>query len=42
MGRPVKECESHVPENERDWDWIQSTAGHVKSRWEAGGTTLQA
>ena len=37
MGRPVKECESHVPENERDWDWIQSTAGHVKPGGKTGG-----
>ena len=37
MGRPVKECESHVPENERDWDWIQSTAGHVKPGGKPGG-----
>ncbi len=37
MGRPVKECESHVPENERDWDWIQSTTGHVKPCGKPGG-----
>ena len=37
MGRPVKECESHVVESERDWDWIQSTAGHVKPGGKLGG-----
>ncbi len=37
MGRPAEECESHVTENERDWDWIQSTAGHVKPRGKLGG-----
>ena len=37
MGRPAKECESHVAENEGDWDWIQSTAGHVKPGGKTGG-----
>ena len=37
MGRPAKECESHVAENEGDWDWIQSTAGHEEPGGKPGG-----
>ena len=37
MGRPVRESESLVVESERDWDWIQSTAGHVKPGGKQGG-----
>ena len=37
MGRPAKECESHVNENKTGRDWIQSTAGHVKPCGKLGG-----
>ena len=37
MGRPVTECESHVSEKNSYDSWIQSTAGHVKSRGKLGG-----
>ena len=37
MGRPVRECESHVVESERVWDCIQSTAGHVEPGGKQGG-----
>ena len=37
MGMPAKECESHVAENEGDWDWIQSTAGHEEPGGKPGG-----
>ena len=37
MGRPATGCESHVPENERRLDWIQSTAGHEEPGGKMGG-----
>ena len=37
MGRPATGCESHVPENERRLDWIQSTAGHEEPGGKQGG-----
>ncbi len=37
MGRPARECESHVGENERELRRIQSTARHVKPGGKMGG-----
>ena len=37
MGRPAKECESHVLERDCVLSWIQSTAGHEESRGKSGG-----
>ena len=37
MGRPARECESHVFEREDLESWIQSTAGHEESRGKSGG-----
>ena len=37
MGRPARECESHVFEREDLDSWIQSTAGHEESRGNMGG-----
>ena len=36
VGKQTEECESHVEELNRRVS-IQSTAGHVKSRWKKGG-----
>ena len=37
MGRPARECESHVVERKLLDSWIQSTAGHEESRGKSGG-----
>ena len=37
MGRPARECESHVFERKLLDSWIQSTAGHEESRGKSGG-----